>query len=172
MTRALEEQQVGSSWLDQRAHPDLPAEAERAIRQAGLAWHREADAEEHLARAARVAPGHLAVLVAHYRYHFYKHHYVQAAQFARQCLDVVAVELGIPRTFTDVGGEHADFTGNDPVIRFWLFGMQAYGYVLLRLDQPELGRCVLEKVVELDRADHTKTAALLQVIARAGVEED
>lgn len=162
---------AGARWLEQRAHPDLPREAERELRQAGLAWHRESEAEAHLTRAAELAPGHLAVLIAQYRYHFYKHHYPLAAGYARDCLARVASELGIPADVDAVSKEHADFDGDDPLVRFWLFGMQAYGYVLLRLGERERGAAVLEKVTILDSSDKTKTRVLLQVIAQAGVED-
>jgi hypothetical protein len=164
--------EAGPRWLHQRSHPDLPPEAERALRSAGLAWHREEEAEVHLARAAELAPGHLAVLVGHYRYHFYKHHYDRAERFARQCLDRVATELRIPSELDAVTAAHADFTGDDPLVRFWLFAMQAYGYVLLRLGDEARGTAVLEKVTTLDTPDNTKTRVLLQVIARAGTEDD
>lgn len=163
---------AASRWLDQRHHPDLPVEAERALRQAGLLWHREDEAQAFLARAAELAPGHLAVAIARYRYHFYKHHYPEAAHFAQECLTHVANRLGIPADVLSVTSDHADFTSEDPLIRFWLFGMQAYGYVLLRLGQSARGRAVLEKVVRLDRNDSTKTRVLLTVIDGAGVEED
>ncbi len=161
----------GSAWLEQRSYPDLPSEAERALRRAGLSWHDEAEAERCLAQAASLAPGHLAVLVAHYRYHFYKHHYEAAARHARDCLAVVAARLGIPCEFEAVQSEQADFTGDDPLVRFWLFGMQAYGYVLLRLGERERGTSALEKVAALDRNDYTKTRVLLDVIRQAGTEE-
>jgi hypothetical protein len=159
-------------WLNQRAHADLPSEAERELRLAGLAWHREPEAEAHLARAEALAPGHLAVLIAHYRYHFYKHHYARARHFAGACLDAVGGQLGLPRAFEAVTSAHANFRGDDPQVRFWLFGMQAYGYVLLRLGEEELGKAVLEKVTALDVDDHTKTRVLLQVIAQAGAADD
>jgi hypothetical protein len=157
--------------VEQRSHPDLHPDAERALRLAGLAWHRESEAEGQLARAAALAPGHLAVLVAQYRYHFYKHHYELAALFARQCLDTVASELGIGTELESVTSAHADFGADDPRIRFWLFGMQAYGYVLLRLGQRQQGAAVLEQLAQLDRLDQTKTRVLLQVIERAGEDD-
>lgn len=160
-----------SRWLAQRHYSDLPSEAEQALRQAGLSWHREAEAEAHLSRAARLAPGHLAVLVAHYRYHFYKHHHREAARWAKDCLESVAAELGIPQDFAQVEASHADFQGDDALVRFWLFGMQAYGYVLLRLGEQERGRAALQKVTALDLADRTKTRVLLEVIEGAGREE-
>lgn len=161
----------GASWLDFRSYPDLPAEAERALRAAGLAWERESEAEAQLARAAELAPEHLAVSVAHYRYHFYKHHFELAAEYARACLGRVADELAIPREMAAVERVHADFTGDDPLVRFWLFGMQAYGYVLLRLGQRTQGFALLERLAWLDQRDHTKTRALLDVITRPAQDD-
>ena len=162
----------GPRWLTQRQYPDLPSEAERELRLAGLSWHDEAVAETHLANAARLAPTHLAVVVAHYRYHFYKHHYVEARQYAGQCLRAVGETLGLPADFEAVTSADADFCGDDPVVRFWLFGMQAYGYVLLRLGETERGQAVLRKITELDQPDNTKTRVLLQVIAASGDDDD
>jgi len=167
---SAEDQRCGAAWLEQRLYPDLPSEAERALRQAGLSWHDEVAAERCLARAAFLAPGHLAVLVAHYRYHFYKHHYSVAVRHARECLAVVAAQLGIPSEFEEVRSDHANFTGDDPLVRFWLFGMQAYGYVLLRLGERERGTLALVKITTLDRNDYTKTRALLDVIRQADSE--
>lgn len=151
---------------------ELPSEALRALRLAGLAWHREEEAEAELARAAELAPGHLAVLVARYRYHFYKHHYDRAEHFARACLDAVASELGIPSDLRAVTRDSADFDGDDARVRFWLFAMQAWGYVLLRLGEESRGKLVLEKVCALDRRDATKTKVLLEVISRAGADDE
>jgi hypothetical protein len=162
----------GPRWLSQRSYPDLPSEAERELRLAGLSWHEERQAETHLANAARLAPGHLAVIIAHYRYHFYKHNYEQARQFASECLGAVGKTLGLPAAEEAVTRAHADFCGDDPAVRFWLFAMQAYGYVLLRLGETEKGQAVLQKVTELDQADNTKTRVLLQVIAASGDEDD
>lgn len=162
----------GPRWLSQRSYPDLPSEAERELRLAGLSWHAEREAEAHLANAARLAPGHMAVVVAHYRYHFYKHHYPEARQFAGECLSVIGKSLGLPPEVEAVTSAHADFCGDDPEVRFWLFAMQAYGYVLLRLGETEQGQAVLQKVTELDRPDNTKTRVLLQVIAASGADDD
>ena len=90
----------------------------------------------------------------------------------RKWLDAVATELGIPHEFEAVTSAHADFSADTPLVRFWLFAMQAYGYVLLRLGEEALGAAVLEKVTLLDRADNTKTRTLLQVIARRGRDDD
>lgn len=158
--------------MSQRFYPELPGEVERELRLAGLSWDDEGRAEAHLANAARLAPGHLAVIVAHYRYYFYKHHYERARQFAGECLSAVGRALGLPEAIEAVTSAHADFCGDDPDVRFWLFAMQAYGYVLLRLGETERGHAVLQKLTELDQPDRTKTRVLLQVMAATGADDE
>lgn len=163
---------VSAAWLDQRHYPDLDPRAERALRAAGLSFGDDTRAEQHLREAQELAPGHIAVLVAHYRYHLYKHRFVDAERYARRCLALSARELGLPEGYLDVTGKERDFTSGGTAERFWLFCLQAYGYVLLRCDRRAEGVRALEKVVELDVADQTKTRALLGVIALAAAADE
>ncbi len=163
--------ETGSSWLDQRHYADLDSQAERALRAAGLCWHDETEAERFLGEAESIAPTHIAVIVAQYRYRLYKHRFSEAEQYAARCLSLAASELGLPADYRVVTGAHADFAASEPRVRFWLFALQAYGYVLLRCGRRADGLRALDKVVELDRHDQTKTRILVDVIARADVGE-
>ena len=156
-------------WLEGRYHADLDPAAERAIREAGLAWHDEPEAERAL--AASIAPGHMAVLTAHYRYNLYKHHYGPAQTCAERLLAATAARLKIPLDWQEVRAAHANFCAQDPDTRFWLFVLQAYGYVLLRLGRCDLAMAAMRHVVALDTEDQTKTRMLLQVIERAGADD-
>jgi hypothetical protein len=161
-----------SSWLEQRHYPDLDPRAERALRAAGLSWHDEGNAEKELALAESIAPMHRAVLVAQYRYRLYKHRFVDAEVYAAKCLSLSSEELGLPRDYRLVTGEQAKFASPDPSVRFWLFALQAYGYVLLRCGRHADGMVALGKVVELDRTDQTKTRVLVDVIVRAARDDE
>lgn len=158
-------------WLDQRRIDDLDPRAERALRAAGQNFLSDAVAEQWLAQAATLAPEHPAVLLAHYRYYLYKHRYLEAELYARRCLGQAADELGLPSVLLATQPAHADFTSSDPSIRFWLYGMQALGYVLIRAGRPEEGVALMRKVVELDPSDQTKTRVLLEVIDNAGTSD-
>ncbi len=158
-------------WLERRYHADLDPAAERAIRAAGLAWHDEPEAERQLALAASIAPDHRAVLIAHYRYNLYKHRYGPAQDYAERLLAAAAQRLAIPRDWREVRPEHAEFRDDDPDIRLWLYVLQAYGYVLLRLGRHDQAMAAMRQVVALDTADQTKTRILLQVIERGGVDD-
>lgn len=163
---------LATGWLDRRAYPDLHPDAERALRAAALCWHRESEAEEQLGRAAELAGDHVAVLIANYRYRLYKHRFEQARDAVERCLAAAAARLGLPADFREVEPEHADFSALDQHVRFWLFTLQAYGYVLLRCGLRQEGRAALERLTLLDTTDQTKTRVLLQVIAAADRPED
>jgi tetratricopeptide (TPR) repeat protein len=154
-------------WLEQRHIHDLDPRAERALRCAGQNFQHDALAEQCLAEAAALAPAHPAVLLAHYRYHLYKHHYPEAEAFARRCLAQVAAKLQLPNDLLATQASHADFTAADPQIRFWLYGMQALSYVVMRRGREAEAIALLRKVIEVDPSDQTKTAILLTVIENA-----
>jgi hypothetical protein len=157
--------------LDDVVYCDLPRQAEDALRAAGRSYGCPSEFARHLAHARELAPGHLAVTVAEYRYHFYEHQYAVAAERAVDCLSIVAQRLGVPTDFALVTSDQADFDGDSRLARFWLGSLQAYGYVLLRLGERERGLAALQKVAELDRADRIKTRVLLEVIERAGRDD-
>lgn len=159
------------AWLDRRYHADLEPAAERAIRAAGLAWHDEPEAESHLALASAIAPDHMAVLIAHYRYNLYKHRYGLAQGYAARILAALAQRLCIPADWQEVRPQHANFASDNADIRFWLYVLQAYGYVLLRLGRHEQAQAAMRQVLALDTSDQTKTRALVQVIERAGRDD-
>lgn len=160
------------AWLDGRYHDDLPPEAERAIRAAGLFWDDEARADALLAEAARHAPGHLAVLIARYRHAFYKHRFEAAFAMAGDVLAAAARRLNIPTDWHEVGASDAPFASDDAHVRFWMFVLQAYGYVLLRLGREAEGEAVLRHLGELDVRDQTRTRVLLRVMAARRQAED
>jgi hypothetical protein len=160
-----------ASWLDQRHYADLDPRAERALRAAGLSWHDEAEAERLMGEAEALAPLHMAVVVAQYRYHLYKHRFKEAKAYAIKCLSLASEELGLHADFRFVTRTHADFATSEPGVRFWLFALQALGYVLLRCGEGSEGMDALRKVVELDGTDQTKTRILVDVIARAARDD-
>lgn len=154
-------------WLDLRSIEDLDPRAERALRAAGQSFEEDAVAEQWLLQAATIAPDHPAVLLGQYRYHLYKHHYREAEQYARRCLAQASAELGLPSELLETRATHAEFSSCDPRVRFWLYGMQALAYVVIRAGRAHEGIVLMRKVVELDATDQTKTKLLLAIVENA-----
>ena len=112
----------------------LPNEAERHLREAGLAYHEDALAEQHLRDAADAAPGHAAVLIGRYRFYFYKGRLHEALAIARECLVKAAQDNGLSTDWREVRRGDADFESYAALLpRFFLFTLKGYGYLNMRL---------------------------------------
>lgn len=157
-------------WLEGRYHADLDPAIERALRAAGAAWHDEAEAKRLLAWAEAQAGDHPAILIARYRFAFYKHDFDAAAAQADRLLAHAARRLNIPTDWRIVAPSDADFSSDGPDLRFWMFVLQAYGYVLLRLGRETEGLAAWERLAALDARDQTRTRHLIAAAARRAEE--
>ncbi len=124
------------------------------------------EAESLLLRANLLAPQHLMVLVALYRYYFYQHRLEDALLVAESTLAVAGRRLEFPDTWVylreaNVGAGVMRSMG---LVRFYLMVLKAAGYIHLRLGNVETGRAMLEKLVELDSHDRIGGKALLDVL--------
>ena len=151
----------------------LPSEAERHLREAGLAYHEDALAEQHLLDAAAAAPDHAAVLIGRYRFYFYKGRLREALDVARACLAKAARDVGLIADWRQVRREDADFGSYDAVLpRFFLFTLKGYGYLHMRLGELAEGRAALDKLLELDPGDKLGARVLLDVLERMWQDDD
>ena len=165
--------------MDAAAFPEavlglgLPAEAERHLREAGLAYFQDEVAEEHLRAARAIAPAHAAVLIAFYRYYFYKGRLAEALEIARACLRKAADDTGLAADWRQVRRRDAEFDTYDAVLpRFYLFTLKGYAYLQMRLGNVAEGRDAAMKVQELDRDDKLGAKVLLGVLDRMGKADD
>jgi hypothetical protein len=131
------------------------------------------DAELMLLRANFIAPQHLVVLVAMYRYYFYQHRLEDALLVAESTLAVVGRRLEFPDTWrhlreANVGEGVMRSMG---LVRFYLMILKAAGYIHLRLGELSEGKAMLEKLVELDSHDRIGGKALLDVLHQSIINE-
>lgn len=126
-----------------------------------------------LLRANFMAPKHLMVLVALYRYYFYQHRLEDALLVAESTLAVVGRRLEFPETWmylreANVGEGVMRSMG---LVRFYLMVLKAAGYVHLRLGNFETGQAMLKKLVELDSHDRIGGKALLEAMHQSNGNE-
>ncbi len=143
----------------------LPAPVAALIDEASDLYAEDADAAERcLLRAQLLAPEHLTVLVALYRFFFYRHRCEAALDIAERCIVTTARELGIDedwRALDDARLAHA-VQQSMPLTRFLLMALKGAGYLLLRLDRPAEARERLAKAAAFDSKDRLGVAALLR----------
>lgn len=143
----------------------ISEEVEHLIAMAAANYGNE-EAELMLLRANFIAPQHLIVLVALYRYYFYQHRLEDALLVAESTLAVVGRRLEFPDTWHFLLEENvgAGVMRSMGLVRFYLMVLKAAGYINLRLGHLNAGKAMLEKLVELDSNDRMGGKALLDVL--------
>jgi tetratricopeptide (TPR) repeat protein len=165
---------VGQDWADGLGVMDdpllgggLPPAAQAHLDKAGLCYHQSDVAETHLLDAARLAPDHAAVLIAFYRFYFYKGRLIDALDVARQCLAKALADNVLGEDWLAVQPDDADFADWGALRpRFFLFTLKAYAYLNMRLGRFDEGRLAAEKLLFLDRADRIGARVLIDVLER------
>lgn len=151
----------------------LPGEAQHHLDRAAATYALGDVAETHLDAAESLAPDHAAVLIARYRFYFYKGRLEEAWHVACACIgkamrlnllgeDWRAVRRG-DAAFEEWGALQA---------RFFLFSLKGYAYLSMRLGRTEEGRRAAEKLLELDPRDRTGARLLIDVLDRAELDYD
>lgn len=141
--------------------------AEEAIKliETAAAEYGSSNVEPLLMEAYKIAPEHLMVLVALYRYYYYQHRLEDALHIAHQALAVSGRRLGFPPYWHQLTSNHlgAGALVSMGMVRFYLLGLKAAGYLNLRLQKWQTAIDMLLKVSELDQADRLGAAALLEI---------
>jgi hypothetical protein len=145
----------------------LPPEVEALLR-AAADGYAEDEAEAHLMRAYFLAPEQLTVLVALYRYFYYRHALDEACITARRAMAVSAARLDFPQDWRELSAQHVGrgVQRSMGLVRFYLMALKAHAYLDLRASDLDAGCAKLEKLAALDPLDRIGGRALLAV-ARA-----
>jgi len=161
------------AWLEQACmgHGLLP-EVQALVDAAAKAWGDETRAEALLAEASLRAPDHAAVLIARYRFYFYRNRLADALMVARECLSKAARDIRAPRDWRAVEATHANFDSYDILPRFYLFTLKGYAYLNMRLGNLGEGAQALDKLQHLDPADRLNGSVLREVLERMGRDDD
>lgn len=129
------------------------------------------EAETALAEAGARAPDHLLVLVARYRYHFYRHQIDEAAIVVWHAIAVSGARIGLPASGTGLDAEQVAAAGRRSMTltRFYLSALKAAAYIRLRQGDIAGATALLEPLVSIDAADRLGSKVLLDV-ARAAAD--
>ena len=143
----------------------LDQEVDSLINQASESYGTE-KAELLLLRAYLMAPEHLSVLVALYRYYYYQHRLTDALIVADKAIKSAAKELHIGDNWKTVRPLEvaAGAFRSVGLVRFYLLALKAAGVVMVRLGDFDNGVEAMNKVLEHDPNDRLKTKELLEIV--------
>ncbi len=139
---------------------------QQLIAQAATLWQQPQQAEALLRQAAELAPNDLDVLIARYRFYFYRTQLHEAVQVAEECLDRLSQQLQLPTDWRQLAAPNGvDFSDLErPDLRCYLFSLKAWGYLKLRLGELDAGRVALDQVRCLDPHDRIGSGVLIGVL--------
>ncbi len=155
---------------------DLPPSVQALLKQAGEAWHSEAEAEAKVLEALALAPDALAARIGVYKFYFYRHRLAEALPHALSCVAFATRALGLPEDWRRIGPADAAFVGTAvtlaPLPKLLMQTLIAAGYVMARLGRIAEAEEALAKVMELDSTDRLGAGRMLAVVRRGGAEPD
>lgn len=131
------------------------------------------EAEHALHEAGALAPDHLLVLVARYRYHFYRHQMSEAQTVVWRAISVSGARVGLPADGMGLDVEAVAEAGRQSMTltRFYLSALKAAAYIRLRQGDIAGAIALLQQLVRIDEADRLGSKVLLDVALAAGAPE-
>lgn len=140
-----------------------------AVTAASALWHEPERAEALLLQAMADWRDSEAVLIALHRFYFYRGELSTALALAERCIEHGARRIGIDPDWRQVVAADIDFGDFSlPRHRFYLFSLNAYGYLLARMGRMTDGEQALSAVLRLDPNDRIGSARLLGLMRDDG----
>ena len=149
---------------DMYFNSELPPKVVELIEQAAELYG-EGEAEKPLLRAFFLAPEHLTVHVALYRFYYYQHRYQDALFIADKAMAVVREELKLPADWRELEKGHLGVASMQSMgmLRFYLLALKGAGYLNLRLGNIDAAIEILSKLVALDEKNRLGAEMLLSI---------
>lgn len=130
---------------------------------------RDDRAENSLLQAYFLEPNHLTVLVALYRFYYYKQRYEDALIVADRALEVSGKQLELRTGWQEMNISELGYGVliSMGLTRFYLHALKASGFVLLRMQKIDDALLRLYKLTELDPQDQFGGKLLINVAINA-----
>lgn len=156
----------------------LPAEVQQLLDESGQHYRSQAldgssedeleltsvdSAEWALLRAYLKAPEHLSVIVALYRFFYYRHRYTEAVMMADRAILLSSRQLGLSEDWRQLTASDLEQAAERSMssTRFLLLALKGAAWLLLRQDQPQAAIERLAPVRAFDQKDQLGTTELL-----------
>ncbi len=150
---------------------ELPAEVKHLLVAAANTWEDTAQSQFYINQALAIAHHSLDVLVAAYRYFFYKHNDVAALQIATQVLERISALEAFPDDWDELAPILSQ-RKDEPVIRLYLNAYAASGLIRARLGELDAATIITSRVSELDDKREFGATTVLHVLTHPDDEEE
>jgi tetratricopeptide (TPR) repeat protein len=150
---------------------DLPAEVKRLLIAAANSWEDTAQSQDYIHQALLISDRSLDVLVAAYRYFFYKHNDAAALQIAIQVIEQIKQLERFPKDW-HVLAPILSSRKEEPNIRLYLNAYAASGLVLARMGAIDEAKTIASRVSEIDSKREFGAATVLDILTNSDGEEE
>ncbi|MCS6813254.1 MAG: hypothetical protein NZ772_06745 [Cyanobacteria bacterium] len=150
---------------------DLPAEVKQLLIAAATTWEDTAQSQAYIQKALTIAHQSLDVLVAAYRYFFYKHNNSAALTMATQVIERIKQLEQLPESWELLAPILRE-RQEDITIRLYLNAYAASGLILARMGAIAEAVEITSRVSELDTKGEFGAATVLQILTHSDDEED
>jgi tetratricopeptide (TPR) repeat protein len=134
-------------------------------------WENTSESEKYIQQALAITGENTDVLVAAYRFFFYKNNYSLALRTTNQLLDKIKESEKFPDEWEQLKQILAN-RKEEPPIRLYLNAYAATGLVLAKLGEIERAKEISMRVKEIDSKQDFGAGILLDVLTRPAEEDD
>jgi tetratricopeptide (TPR) repeat protein len=150
---------------------DVPAAIKQLLVSAADAWDDTERSQDFIQQAIASPDASLDVLVAAYRYFFYKHKLDLALRVADRVIEQVRQAEALPQDWHHLK-PILRRRREEPPIRLYLNAYAASGYMLARLGAIDAATEITARVMELDPKRESCAPTVFDVLTRPDEEDD
>lgn len=149
----------------------VPDDIKQLLILAAENWQDTSKSELYINQALAKSLDSIDVLVAAYRYFYYKHNYQMALDTANQVIDKVKVSEALPDAWEQLKPILLS-RKEDEKIRLYLNAYAASGLVLAKLGKIDRAKIICVKIQEIDNMKEFTGASILLDILTRPIEDD
>ena len=148
----------------------VPEDIKKLLIMASQNWENSLEAEKYINQALAKTGDNTDVLVAAYRYFYYKNNYHMALQTAVKVRDIIKESEKLPDDWQQLKLILVS-RKEEPKIRLFLTTYAALALVLAKLGEIEPAKNISTQIKEIDEKNEFLSALLLDILTRHNEEE-
>jgi tetratricopeptide (TPR) repeat protein len=148
----------------------VPDDIKQLLMLAAANWDNTSESENYINQALAKTEDSTDVLVAAYRYFFYKNNYLMALQTAVKVIDKIKISELFPDNWEQLKPILIS-RKDEPKIRLYLNAYAASGLVLAKLGEIDKAKKISVQVKEVDDKNQFGAAILYDILTRPSEEE-
>lgn len=149
----------------------VPEDIKNLLILAAKSWENTAESEKYMQEALAKTEDNLEVLVAAYRYFYYKNNYLLALQMAVKVINKIHQSEKLPDDWQQLKAILVSRKDN-PSIRLYLTAYAASGLVLAKLGEIEQAKEISARVKEVDDKKEFGGGLILDILTRPAEEDE